>query len=113
MRYSITFTLSCVVFAIAVAPMNARAQSVSPSLYSAMRWRFVGPMRGGRTVAIDGVANQPNLFYIAAVNGGIWKTQDAGRTWTPIFDHEPTGSIGALAVAPSNPQIVYAGSGEG
>lgn len=71
MRYSITFTLSCVVFAIAVAPMNARAQSVSPSLYSAMRWRFVGPMRGGRTVAIDGVANQPNLFYIAAVNGGI------------------------------------------
>ncbi|MFY9885404.1 MAG: hypothetical protein WAK15_11595, partial [Candidatus Cybelea sp.] len=78
-----------------------------------MRWRFVGPMRGGRTVAIDGVANQPNLFYIAAVNGGIWKTQDAGHTWTPIFDREPTGSIGALAVAPSNPQIVYAGSGEG
>ena len=113
MRYSITLTLSCVMFAIAVAPMNARAQSVSPSLYSAMRWRFVGPMRGGRTVAIDGVANQPNLFYIAAVNGGIWKTQDAGRTWTPIFDREPTGSIGALAVAPSNPQIVYAGSGEG
>ncbi len=78
-----------------------------------MHWRFVGPMRGGRTVAIDGVANQPNLFYIAAVNGGIWKSEDAGRTWVPIFDHEPTGSIGALAVAPSNPQIVYAGSGEG
>lgn len=70
-------------------------------------------MRGGRTVAIDGVANQPNLFYIAAVNGGIWKSQDAGRTWVPIFDREPTGSIGALAVAPSDPRIVYAGSGEG
>ena len=70
-------------------------------------------MRGGRTVALDGVATQPNLFYIAAVNGGIWKSENAGRTWTPIFDGEPTGSIGALAVAPSDPRIVYAGSGEG
>ncbi|MGC1381094.1 MAG: hypothetical protein WA814_08745 [Candidatus Baltobacteraceae bacterium] len=87
--------------------------AVAPSLYQAMHWRFVGPMRGGRTVAIDGIANQPNVFYIAAVNGGIWKTEDAGRTWRPVFDGEPTGSIGALAVAPSNPQIVYAGSGEG
>ncbi|MGA9943521.1 MAG: hypothetical protein WBP75_00680 [Candidatus Cybelea sp.] len=113
MRYPTTLTLGCVMLALAVAPINARAQNVPPSLYSAMRWRFVGPMRGGRTVAIDGAANQPNLFYIGAVNGGIWKTQDAGRTWTPIFDREPTGSIGALAVAPSNPQIIYAGSGEG
>ncbi|MBV8067457.1 MAG: glycoside hydrolase [Candidatus Eremiobacteraeota bacterium] len=78
-----------------------------------MHWRFVGPMRGGRTVALAGIANQPNVFYIAAVNGGIWKTDNAGRTWTPIFDGEPTGSIGALAVAPSDPRIVYAGSGEG
>ncbi len=70
-------------------------------------------MRGGRTVALDGVANQPNLFYIGAVNGGIWKSEDAGRTWVPIFDREPTGSIGALAVAPSDPRILYAGSGEG
>jgi photosystem II stability/assembly factor-like uncharacterized protein len=113
MRYPITFTLGCVTLALAIAPIRAQAQNVSASLYSSMHWRFVGPMRGGRTVAIDGVANQPNVFYIAAVNGGIWKTQDAGRTWMPIFDREPTGSIGALAVAPSNPQIVYAGSGEG
>lgn len=70
-------------------------------------------MRGGRTVAISGVAERPNLFYMAAVNGGIWKTENAGRTWVPIFDGQPTGSIGALAVAPSNPQILYAGSGEG
>ncbi len=89
------------------------AVAVTAALYQGMHWRFVGPLRGGRTVAIDGVAEQPNLFYIAAVNGGIWKSEDAGRTWLPIFDREPTGSIGALAVAPSNPQIVYAGSGEG
>ncbi|MBV9264372.1 MAG: glycoside hydrolase [Candidatus Eremiobacteraeota bacterium] len=78
-----------------------------------MHWRFVGPMRGGRTVAIAGIANEPNVFYIAAVNGGIWKTQDAGRTWVPIFDGQSTASIGALAIAPSDPRIIYAGSGEG
>jgi photosystem II stability/assembly factor-like uncharacterized protein len=89
------------------------ALAVTAALYDGMHWRFVGPLRGGRTVAIDGVAEQPNLFYIAAVNGGIWKSEDAGRTWMPIFDREPTGSIGALAVAPSYPRIVYAGSGEG
>ena len=93
--------------------VRAQAQTVSPSLYQAMNWRFIGPLRGGRTVALDGVADQPNLFYIGAVNGGIWKSEDAGRTWFPIFDNEGTGSIGALAVAPSNPQIIYAGSGEG
>src|SRR5579871_4672672 len=70
-------------------------------------------MRAGRTVALAGVPNQPNLFYIAAVNGGIWKSDNAGRTWAPIFDQEPTGSIGAIAVSPSDPRIVYAGSGEG
>jgi photosystem II stability/assembly factor-like uncharacterized protein len=102
-----------VALAFFASPIRAQIESVSPSLYAAMHWRFVGPMRGGRTVAIVGIAEQPNLFYIAAVNGGVWKTQDAGRTWTPIFDGQPTGSIGALAVAPSNPQIVYAGSGEG
>src|SRR5579863_290845 len=89
------------------------ALAVTAALYQGMHWRFVGPLRGGRTVAIDGVADEPNLFYIAAVNGGIWKSDDAGRTWRPIFDGEPTGSIGALAAAPSNPRVVYAGSGEG
>jgi len=87
--------------------------AVTAALYQGMHWRFVGPLRGGRTVAIDGVAARPNLFYIAAVNGGIWKSEDAGRTWVPIFDREPTGSIGALAVAPSDPRVIYAGSGEG
>ncbi|MGI8745362.1 MAG: glycoside hydrolase [Bryobacteraceae bacterium] len=78
-----------------------------------MQWRSIGPFRGGRTRTAVGVPGQPNVFYIGVCNGGIWKTNDFGRTWDPIFDHEPTGSIGAIAVAPSNPNILYAGSGEG
>jgi photosystem II stability/assembly factor-like uncharacterized protein len=102
-----------IALALGASAAYAGAQTVSPSLYAAMHWRFVGPMRGGRTVAIDGIADRPNVFYMAAVNGGIWKTEDAGRTWVPIFDSQGTGSIGALAIAPSDPRIVYAGSGEG
>ena len=78
-----------------------------------MHWRNVGPFRGGRTRAVSGVPGQPNVFYIGAVNGGVWKTTDFGRTWQPIFDHEPTGSIGALEVAPSDPNVIYVASGEG
>jgi photosystem II stability/assembly factor-like uncharacterized protein len=78
-----------------------------------MQWRNVGPFRGGRTRAVSGVPSQPNVFYVGAVNGGVWKTNDFGRTWQPIFDQQSTGSIGAIEVAPSNPNIVYVGSGEG
>ena len=79
----------------------------------ALRWRNVGPFRAGRTRAIAGVPSQPNIFYMAQVNGGVFKTTDFGRTWQPIFDDQPTGSIGAIAVSISNPDIVYVGSGEG
>src|SRR6204780_3287346 len=82
-------------------------------MYQELHWRMIGPFRGGRTVAISGVPGQPNVFYMAPNNGGVWKTDDFGRTWTPIFDDQPTGSIGALAIAPSNPDIIYVGSGEG
>ncbi|HXM66560.1 MAG TPA: hypothetical protein VN911_07500 [Candidatus Acidoferrum sp.] len=89
------------------------AQQVPESLYQDLHWRLIGPFRGGRTRAAAGVPSQPNVFYMAQVNGGVWKSDDYGRTWTPIFDHESTQSIGAIAVAPSNPNIIFAGSGEG
>jgi photosystem II stability/assembly factor-like uncharacterized protein len=92
------------------APAGAQ---VDPSLFSEMRWRGIGPMRASRTRASAGVASQPYTFYIGAVNGGVWKTTDAGRTWVPIFDDQPTQSVGAIAVAPSDPNVIYVGSGEG
>jgi photosystem II stability/assembly factor-like uncharacterized protein len=78
-----------------------------------LRWRNIGPFRGGRVRAVCGVPSQPNVFYCAQVNGGVFKTTDYGRTWQPIFDDQPTGSIGAIAVAVSDPNVIYVGSGEG
>ncbi|HKW02841.1 MAG TPA: hypothetical protein VJN96_23660 [Vicinamibacterales bacterium] len=86
---------------------------VSPALFAEMRWRNIGPLRAGRTKAAAGVPSQPYTFYIGVCNGGVWKTTDAGRTWKPLFDGEPTGSVGWVTVAPSDPNIVYVASGEG
>ena len=91
----------------------AMGQGVEPRLLDGLTWRDIGPYRAGRTKAAVGVPGKPNLFYIGVVNGGVWKTTDFGRTWNPIFDGQSTGSVGAIAVAPSNPDIIYVGSGEG
>jgi photosystem II stability/assembly factor-like uncharacterized protein len=101
----------CVSIFLSIA--SSAAQQIPENTYQELRWRMIGPFRGGRTRAATGVPSQPNVFYIGQVNGGVWKSDDYGRTWTPIFDHEPTQSIGAIAVAPSNPNIVYVASGEG
>ena len=90
----------------------AQAAGVDQALYSGLHWRLIGPFRGGRVLAVSGVRGQPQHFYFGSVDGGVWETEDAGRTWQPIFDAEHVGSIGALAVAPSDPKVIYVGSGE-
>ncbi|MBV9294826.1 MAG: hypothetical protein JO145_04575 [Acidobacteriaceae bacterium] len=90
----------------------ATAQEVSPKLFDGLQWRLIGPFRGGRAVAASGVPDGGSTFYFGSVDGGIWKTSDAGTVWTPVFDNQPVASIGALAVAASNPQVIYAGTGE-
>ncbi len=90
----------------------AQAAPLNPALYSSLQWRMLGPFRSGRALAVSGVPGEPNHFYFGAVDGGVWETHNAGRTWTPIFDQQPVGSIGAIAVASSDPKVIYVGSGE-
>jgi photosystem II stability/assembly factor-like uncharacterized protein len=96
----------------ALITLNSKAQT-QQSFFNDMKWRMIGPHRGGRTVGAVGIPSQPNVFYIGVNNGGVWKTTDYGRTWNPIFDDQPTGSVGDIAVSPSNPDVIYVGSGEG
>src|SRR5256714_5789945 len=104
---------SSIIFVLAIVLELGQAHVRAGEFDSILRWRNIGPYRGGRTRAIAGVPSQANVFYMAPVNGGVFKSIDYGRTWQPIFDDQPTASIGAIAVAPSNPNVVYVGSGEG
>ena len=88
------------------------AQTLAPQLFSGMTWRSIGPFRGGRVVAVTGVPGGGSTFYFGAVDGGVWKTTDAGTTWVPLFDGQSVASVGALALAPSDQSIIYVGTGE-
>lgn len=109
----VVFSGICIFVCSFFLPFFSNAQGVDSGLYSALHWRMIGPHRGGRTIGAVGIPQQPNVFYIGVNNGGVWKTTDFGRTWVPIFDDQSTGSVGDVAVAPSNPNTVYVGSGEG
>jgi photosystem II stability/assembly factor-like uncharacterized protein len=110
--------------AIAILAAPTAAQNVPPAqakpappqfsetLYDGMKWRLIGPFRGGRVLAVTGVPGQPNTYYFGAVAGGVWKTNDGGASWQPMSDKAPFWSVGAIAVAPSNPSVVYVGTGE-
>ena len=111
-KISSCFRRTIITLSFLLIVQSAIAQSVSSDLVNGLKWRLIGPFRGGRSVAVAGVPGDPTTFYFGAVNGGIWKTTDAGTVWTPIFDKQPVGSIGAIAVAPSDPRTIYAGTGE-
>ncbi len=100
--------LSLTNLACAVAGPGA----VDPTNYQALHWRLIGPFRGGRVLAVTGIPGDNRHFYFGSVDGGVWKTDDAGRTWHPIFDGQPVGSVGAIAIAPSKPATIYVGTGE-
>ncbi|MEO8191977.1 MAG: glycoside hydrolase [Acidobacteriota bacterium] len=104
-----------IALAVLALPLStlSLASPLDPALFSEMRWRCIGPFRGGRTVGAAGIPSQPNVFFMGVNNGGVWKTTDAGRTWVSLFDDQPTQSVGAIALAPSNPDVIYVGSGEG
>ena len=91
----------------------ATAQALDQSFFQSLNYRQIGPFRASRTVGTVGIPTQPNVFFVGVNNGGVWKTDDYGRTWNPIFDDAPTGSVGDIAVEPSNPDMLYVGSGEG
>jgi len=110
------FALLVALFALAgsvrlLARRDAPKQ-YDPKLFQELRWRLIGPSRGGRVLAVTGVRGQPEIFYFGSVGGGVWKTNDAGRTWKPVFDSQSIASIGAIAVAPSDSKVIYVGSGE-
>ena len=112
-RTIVVWLISVIALAAAIFPRTAAQQgSLDPRTFSGLHWRLLGPFRGGRVAAVSGVPGRPAEFYFGSVNGGVWKTINGGRTWRPVFDSQPIASIGALAVAPSNPDVVYAGSGE-
>src|SRR5450755_1015489 len=100
-------------FFAVLAMSSLLAQPMDPKAYAGLKWRMIGPFRGGRTIGVAAIPDQPNVFYIGVNNGGVWKSTDYGATWKPLFDEQGTGSIGAVTVAPSNPSIIYVGSGEG
>src|SRR4051812_47878708 len=113
--------LNLAAVALAISPSPTPSPVASPSkpapagaidekLFKGMQWRQVGPFRGGRALAIEGVVGEPNTWYFGAVAGGVWKTLDGGQNWKPVFDKQDISSIGAIAVAPSDHNVVYAGT---
>ncbi|MDE2182183.1 MAG: glycosyl hydrolase [Alphaproteobacteria bacterium] len=112
MRFSTLAAAGLLVAASFATAAQARGAGVDPSLFNAMQWRDIGPFRGGRALAVTGIPGDPYTFYFGAVAGGVWKTTDGGASWQPLTDKTPIASVGAIAVAPSNHDVIYVGTGE-
>src|SRR5205807_10275068 len=110
------FNFSLAILAVALlswpAAVTVSAQQYNENLFKGMKWRSIGPFRGGRVLAVTGVPGDPYTFYFGGVAGGVWQTTDGGTNWTPLFDKEHVSSIGAIAVSESNPAVIYLGTGE-
>ncbi len=111
-RKQLRFLLSLSILTLLFSLTTATAQQLDASLYKGMKWRLVGPFRGGRVLAVSGVPSQPDTYYFGGVSGGVWKTTDDGQTWVSLTDKESFSSIGSIAVAESDPNVIYAGTGE-
>src|SRR5580700_10271175 len=103
--------IACFLFIFSVVA-TATAQQIPSNILEAMQWRLIGPHRGGRITSVAGVPSQPSIYYVGTPGGGVWKTEDGGQVWKPIFDRAHVASIGAIVVAPSDPKVVYVGTGE-
>lgn len=110
-RFRNVFFLACLGVSF-LALGHAQAQQVPQKYFDALHWRLIGPFRGGRVVAVTGVPGSPTDFYFGSVDGGVWKTGDAGTLWTPTFEGQSVASVGAIAVAPSDSKVLYVGTGE-
>jgi photosystem II stability/assembly factor-like uncharacterized protein len=104
--------VATILCAMVVPFVFAGDQQIEPATYAGLKWRLVGPFRGGRVITVAGVLSQPNTYYFGAVAGGVWKTMDGGNTWDPLFEKQAVSSIGAIAVSDSDPNVIYAGTGE-
>ncbi|HYL28147.1 MAG TPA: hypothetical protein VEW74_09975, partial [Candidatus Nitrosotalea sp.] len=112
MRRLFAYCCALVLFVPAATAIARSSTSIQSAYFSALHWRLIGPFRGGRVLAVTGVPGEPNHFYFGAVDGGVWESLNAGRTWNPVFDDQNVASIGAIAVAPSAPRTIYVGTGE-
>src|SRR5437762_5980980 len=110
--FLLTVFISPISVQAAGSPTPTPPGTIDEKLFNGVRWRQVGPFRGGRALAIEGVVGEPDTYYFGAVAGGVWKTTDGGANWTPLFDKAPISSIGAIAVAASDHNVVYVGTGE-
>lgn len=112
MRPTLSVVLVLAIGGAAAAAPQPIEPAVSPKLFSGLHWRSIGPYRGGRVLAVAGVPGDPSTYYFGGVAGGVWKTTNGGLSWVPVFDQQDIASIGAIAVAPSDPNVAYVGSGE-